>query len=228
MSEARAQTPPRRPRSAPPPPAPRSFPQARAQASYEKLLEAALELYAERGYHATQTPDIAERAGMSVGGLYRYFRDKHQIFVELMHRLLEQNRLHQDAMIAEFEAAWDAGAIDLRQVVDTLVDWTWSETHEAPPDLLRTYMAMSYQDETFAALRDQYDRYEQQAIARVIAKAISRSRVPSPLAAARVLDMLVETLAIWSALHPGAGNRGVKRATREMIYRFLAEPGEPG
>ena len=64
-------------RAAPIPPAPREFQQAWSRASYERILAAALELYAERGFHATQTPDIAERAGMSVGGLYRYFRDKH-------------------------------------------------------------------------------------------------------------------------------------------------------
>ena len=97
----------------------------------------------------------------------------------------------------------------------------------APPDLLRTYMAMSYQDETFAALREQYDRYERAAFSRVVEKLIPDDRRTSPLAAAKVIDIVVETLAMWSAIHPGAASRGVKRATQELLYRFLAPPGDP-
>ena len=228
MHEARRERAPRRWRSAPAPPPPREFRQARARASYEKLLDAALELYAERGYHATQTPDIAERAGMSVGGLYRHFRDKHQIFVEVMHRLLERNRLRQDAMISAWERAFEEDGADVRMPVETVVEWTWAAVRGAPPDLLRTYLAMSYQDETFAELREQYDRYERRALSRVIEKLTSNGWVSSPLAAAKVLDITVETLALWSALHPGAASRGVKEATKEMLYRYLIPPEVSG
>jgi len=224
MHETRRRRAPPRSRSAPAPPPPREFQQARARESYERLLQAALELYAERGFHATQTPDIAERAGMSVGGLYRYFRDKHQIFVELMHRLLEQNRLEQDAMLDAWERAFEEGSADPRQGLELVVGWTWDAVRGAPPDLLRTYMAMSYQDETFAALREQYDRYERQAVARMIEKVAPRGWISSPLAAAKVLDLAVEALAVWSALHPGAASRGVKEATLEMLVRYLAPP----
>jgi len=214
----------RRPRSAPPPPPPRQFRQLRARASYEKILEAARGVFGERGFHAAQTPDIAARAGMSVGGLYRYFRDKHQIFLEMVHRDLEENRLRQDAMIVAFEAAWAEGSIDLAQGVDWIVDWTWSEIHNAPASLLRTYLAMSYEDETFAALSEQYDRYERQALARVLEKVVDTSRIPSALAAARAIDLVVPMLAMWSALHPGAESRGLQEAARQMVYRFLAPP----
>jgi AcrR family transcriptional regulator len=222
MAEARPVRAPRGSRSAPAPPPPREFRQARARATYEKILGAALELYAERGYHATQTPDIAARAGLSVGGLYRYFRDKHQIFVEVMHHGLEHNRRQQDAMIAAFEEAWRAGEVDLPEAAERIVDWTWDAVRGAPPDLLRTYMAMGYQDETFSALREQYDRYERQAFGRLLEKLWPADRRSSPLAAAKVIDIVVETLAIWAATHPGAESRGVKQATKELVARYLS------
>ena len=165
----------RRRRRPPTPPAPREFPQARARATYERILGAAVELYAERGYHRTQTPDIAERAGISVGGLYRYFDDKHQIFVEQMHRALEANRKSQDALLAAFESAWERGEGGAVEFVEGMVEFTWNAARSAPPDLIRTYMVMSYQDEAFAALREQYDRYERDAQARLLAK------LPRPL-----------------------------------------------
>lgn len=216
----------RGPRTAPAPPAPREFQQARARASYERILVAALQLYGERGFQATQTPDIAERAGMSVGGLYRYFRDKHQIFLEVVHRALEHNRQEQDRMVAAVEAALVAGELDLRRVVEQVVDWTWKALHPVPPDLLRTFAAMAYTDRAFSELSDQYDRYERQALARVLGKLTSRERVPSPLAAARLVDLIVPTVGIWTALHPDDA-RGVKDATVEMLYRYLAEAGSP-
>ncbi len=214
----------RGPRTAPAPPAPRDFPQARARASYERILVAAVQLYGERGFLATQTPDIAKRAGLSVGGLYRHFRDKNQIFLEVVHRALEHNRQEQDRMVAAVEAALASGEVDLRRVVEQVVDWTWKALHPVPPDLLRTFAAMAYTDPAFSELSDQYDRYERQAFARVLGKLTSRKRVPSPLAAARLIDLLVPTVAIWTALHPDDA-RGVKEATVEMIYRYLAEEG---
>ena len=48
----------------------------RADARPDELAAAALELCAERGVHATRVADVAERAGVTVGTVYRYFRDK--------------------------------------------------------------------------------------------------------------------------------------------------------
>ena len=215
----------RRSPSLPPPPPPREFRQARARETYEKLLRAAAELFAERGFHATQTPDIAERAGISVGGLYRHFGDKHQIFVELIHTALERNRITQTAVIAGWEKAIELGEVDLRAVVDGIVDWTWSATR-LPAPLIRTFQAMSNDDADLGSLRDAYDRYDRRILARLIERIAPKSRIPSPLAAATVIDVAVETLALWSAVHPGAASRGVKQATADLLYRYLAPAEE--
>jgi AcrR family transcriptional regulator len=42
----------------------------------QAILDAALELFAERGYHGTTVPDVAERAAVGTGTLYRYFEHK--------------------------------------------------------------------------------------------------------------------------------------------------------
>jgi AcrR family transcriptional regulator len=226
MPRARRPAGPRGSRAAPAPPAPREFAQARARATYHRILAAAVELYAERGVHAAQTPEIAKRAGVSVGGLYRYFRDKHEIFRELVHHVLEANRREQDRWLEMIEAELSVGEVDLRGVCERVVEWTWRSLHRAPPDLLRTFAAMAYQDPAFARLNDQYDRYERAALARVLAKLISRRRIPSPLAAAHLLDLVVPTVALWTALHPDEA-RGVKEATVEMITRYLSEASPP-
>jgi TetR/AcrR family transcriptional regulator, repressor of fatR-cypB operon len=42
----------------------------------EKIIEAALTLFAERGYHGTNVPDIAKMADVGTGTIYRYFKNK--------------------------------------------------------------------------------------------------------------------------------------------------------
>jgi AcrR family transcriptional regulator len=42
----------------------------------QAILDAALQLFAERGYHGTAVPEVAERAGVGAGTLYRYFASK--------------------------------------------------------------------------------------------------------------------------------------------------------
>ncbi|MFZ1988634.1 MAG: TetR/AcrR family transcriptional regulator [Alphaproteobacteria bacterium] len=41
-----------------------------------QILDAALKLFSERGFHGTAVPDIARAAGIGTGTIYRYFPDK--------------------------------------------------------------------------------------------------------------------------------------------------------
>ncbi|RMF18478.1 MAG: TetR/AcrR family transcriptional regulator [Candidatus Dadabacteria bacterium] len=47
------------------------------------ILDAALAVFAEQGYAATPVPPIAERAGVGVGTIYRYFPDKQSLVNEV-------------------------------------------------------------------------------------------------------------------------------------------------
>lgn len=45
----------------------------------EAIVKAAIELFAKQGFHATPVSEIAERAGLTIGALYKYVRSKHDI-----------------------------------------------------------------------------------------------------------------------------------------------------
>lgn len=64
--------------------------QARGRARREAIFEAAAVLFEEKGYGGTTTKEIAERAGMAVGTLYFYFRDKRQILLTMLASQLQQ------------------------------------------------------------------------------------------------------------------------------------------
>lgn len=48
-----------------------------------QLFVAAVQAFAERGYHATTTRDVAQRAGLSPAGLYVHFESKEQLLYEI-------------------------------------------------------------------------------------------------------------------------------------------------
>ncbi|MBE7453498.1 MAG: TetR/AcrR family transcriptional regulator [Kofleriaceae bacterium] len=63
----------------------------------EAILQAALELFVERGFHGTAVPEVAERAAVGAGTIYRYFASKEALVNELYRRhksLLTARILH--------------------------------------------------------------------------------------------------------------------------------------
>ncbi|MFI6221843.1 TetR/AcrR family transcriptional regulator [Nocardia salmonicida] len=72
-----------------PPPRSRRLPtQDRAKATRNQILDAAAELFGERGITETSTNRIAAAAGVSIGTVYRYFSDRSRMVDELLDRLL--------------------------------------------------------------------------------------------------------------------------------------------
>ncbi|WP_158257989.1 TetR/AcrR family transcriptional regulator [Sphingopyxis lindanitolerans] len=64
----------------------------RAASTHAKLVSAARELFAERGYHDTSTPEVVARAGVTRGALYHHFRDKEALFETVFHQLERELR----------------------------------------------------------------------------------------------------------------------------------------
>jgi AcrR family transcriptional regulator len=66
----------------------------------EKLLEAALGLFETRGYDGVAVPEIAAKAGVAVGTVYRYFETKDAL-VNALYRSLKQS--YNTAVLAPIE-----------------------------------------------------------------------------------------------------------------------------
>ncbi|MGA0600413.1 helix-turn-helix domain-containing protein [Caulobacter sp. KR2-114] len=60
--------------------------QARSRATYDSILQAALEVLARDGAGRLTTNRVAERAGVSIGTLYQYFPDKTAILLAAARR----------------------------------------------------------------------------------------------------------------------------------------------
>jgi TetR/AcrR family transcriptional regulator, repressor for uid operon len=73
----------------------------RQQAKRQQIVEAAIECFARRGFHATTTAEICAAAGMSPGNLFHYFDSKDAI----IQAIAEEDQRETAAMFAELDAA---------------------------------------------------------------------------------------------------------------------------
>lgn len=55
----------------------------------ERILDAAEDLFAEKGYRATSLGDVADRVGIRSPSLYNHFRNKEALYSAVLERLLE-------------------------------------------------------------------------------------------------------------------------------------------
>ena len=56
----------------------------RVQARRSQILEAAVKIFAEKGYHRATTKEIARSAGVAEGTIYLYFENKGELLISLM------------------------------------------------------------------------------------------------------------------------------------------------
>ncbi len=65
------------------------------------ILDGALKVFAEKGFHDTRLEDIAQEVGFSKASLYNYYKDKEEIFLSLATREyhLIQEKLETDPLL---------------------------------------------------------------------------------------------------------------------------------
>ena len=82
--------------------------QRRKQARPQELLQAALELFVEKGFAATRTDEVARRAGVSKGTLYLYFPSKEELFKAVVRHSLASLIAEGEALAGQFEGSSSA------------------------------------------------------------------------------------------------------------------------
>jgi AcrR family transcriptional regulator len=99
--------------------------QRRKDARPLELLDAALELFVEKGFAAARAEEVAQRAGVSKGTLYLYYPSKEELFKAVIVR----NLTSRIADTAQQVQAWQGEMAPLLKSL--LVRW-WQETYASP------------------------------------------------------------------------------------------------
>ena len=86
----------------------------KARDKVDRIISAALKLFAERGFHGTAVPEVAKEAGVGAGTIYRYFEHKEALmamiwgaFVGLMKaKVLGYLQIDNDTLQQAEETCW--------------------------------------------------------------------------------------------------------------------------
>lgn len=188
------------------------------------LLQAARELFAEKGYAGTGTEEIVARARVTRGALYHHFRDKADLFREVIQAVaaeLAQRLITQELSSPGGGAAdvWGQLREGVQAFLDTctgsdfqrivlidgpavLGDGTWSDlVEQLGLGLLRTWLQRAIED-------GEIDPLPVDPLARLLAALIAEAslyiaQAPDPARARREAGATIDR--ILSGLHPGTG-----------------------
>lgn len=90
---------------------------AKIQDTRRKLLHAAGEIFAERGFHKATVREITDRAGVNVAAVNYHFRDK----AELYRVVLKECHCHTETLGEREPVQGDTGEERLRSFIDTFL-----------------------------------------------------------------------------------------------------------
>ncbi|MFM8265686.1 MAG: TetR/AcrR family transcriptional regulator, partial [Acidimicrobiia bacterium] len=65
----------------------------------DSILSAAVEEIAERGFERARLVDIAKRAGVTVGSIYTWYRDKADLFTAALDHAIDEQRLNNERLL---------------------------------------------------------------------------------------------------------------------------------
>ncbi|HXF81333.1 MAG TPA: TetR/AcrR family transcriptional regulator [bacterium] len=91
-------------------------------ATRDRILSAAMEVFARKGYHAAGVEDIVRASGTSKGAFYHYFPSKRGIFLTLMDDLAALVEQGVEAVIAQERGAVAKVEAALRVVIETAAE----------------------------------------------------------------------------------------------------------
>ncbi len=109
----------------------------RSRTKRQEILRAALELFAEKGVRATTIKDIARRARVAEGALYRHWKGKEELATELF---CENMRHFKDCLAAEVEG-FKGTRLRLKRAVEAFYAFA-----EKEPMIYRFLIQASHQE----------------------------------------------------------------------------------
>ncbi len=120
--------------------------QKRSIETKEKILKAGFEQICEKGYHNTNTAEIAKAANVSTGIVYQYFNDKHDILIESL-QTYGNAVIYPMMQILENDFNINNLEIAIRKIVDSLIN-----SHTISSSAHNEIMALAYEDENVAKI----------------------------------------------------------------------------
>jgi AcrR family transcriptional regulator len=186
----------------------------RAQAVEDRrrhLLDAAVRVFAQKGFHASRVGDIAEEAGVAHGLLYHYFDSKD----EVLEAVFRENWSVLVARIASVEET-DEPAVDQLRHISAIILRTWLHLPDVVRVLVREFGRSPELVERLGELVQPIHALER-VIARGVERGEFRRDIDPVFAATVVYGSIDELLTGWTLGRLPSSEEDVAAAERTLL-----------
>ena len=176
-----------------------------------QLLDAAVRVFARKGFHASRVGDIAEEAGVAHGLLYHYFKSKDDVLEAVFHDNWNMLQLR----IASVEETDEPAADQLRHVA-AIVLRTWLHLPDVVTVVIREFGRSPELAERIGELAQPIEVI-QRVITRGIERGEFRSDINPQFAATVVYGSIDELLTGWVLGRLPSGEEDVAAAEKTLL-----------
>ena len=199
--------------------------QKRSKKTRSHISKVARDLFAQRGYYAVNSNQIAAEAGVSVGTFYTYFKDKKDILLEILYNFYDHFWMDVMRDVMREVQNEPPEKLDLKLVLRTIVEKSL-ESFDQDPDFTRLIHSMRYYDEDIRKIFEEVEKREIRYV--VFTMEISQGfysqsvfNLKNKEPAALVTMKLIETLGLTD--FPIDREVLIDEVTR-MIYLYYTQP----
>ena len=188
----------------------------KAQRTRNAILETAAELFARDGYQRTTVADVASAAGVSLGTVYQYFRDRSDLVAALVHASVAR-------MLERTDTSWRAeeGKAGLRRVLANFV-----HSYAEAGAVAGVWEEVSHVDEELGDLRRTLARAFTSAVEHEIRRAsdagMLRDDVDPAMAAVALTGMVDRYCYVTYVFDPPAAGPPSPDEAAELLTRLWA------
>ncbi|MFD1176551.1 TetR/AcrR family transcriptional regulator [Paenibacillus puldeungensis] len=194
--------------------------QSRSIKTKQSILKAAMELFSQKGYHKTNTKEIAALAGVSTGSFYSYYVDKRAVFLDAL-KLYHQE--FNDRLIPSLGAMKlkEGNRVELiSHFIDSLVD-----AHEVFTEFHAELEVMYHSDPEVKEFSDKQIQYSRELTASYMEEWKDELQVTDIKAASiivfEVINRIVDVIVFESQ---DLDTAHLKKELVDMISHYLFEP----
>ena len=194
---------------------PRTPKQSRSQMTKAAIVKTALDLFCRQGFHETTTNQIAKDAGLAIGSVYAYFRDRDAILYEILDRYHEQfQSLHQQVM-------GTSNTNDIRKALRAFIHGL-VRIHRRTKKLNKELNALYFTNSRVAAVRDTRDEETRRLIVKYIRRWDHHGKVKDPEATAAAAFILVSGVVDQIVFGKKTVNADrLTSAAVDVLYKYL-------
>jgi AcrR family transcriptional regulator len=157
-----------------------------------QIVEAAIKVFLRKGYRKATMPDVAREAGLSIGGVYWYFKGKDEIVMDILEQVFQSDLDDLNQLLGSDAPTAERVRTYVEQYVKHYDDYAWLD-----PVGIQFYAESTHDPKVRKFIREYLSHYRQ-VLVTLIEQGIRRGEFR--LVAARPLEVANSILGLEEGL----------------------------